>query len=97
MNGKVINKSTLWIALCIVAFAIITLVYFSPVLQGKRLKQHDIEMYKGAAQEVQAVCSAWNNFFTWSPRDSSLGLLQADSSVQVAIGEFSSFGCLFYL
>ena len=52
MNGKVINKSTLWIALCIVAFAIITLVYFSPVLQGKRLKQHDIEMYKGMSQEI---------------------------------------------
>ena len=52
MNGKVINKSTLWIALCIVAFAIITLVYFSPVLQGKRLKQHDIEMYRGMSQEI---------------------------------------------
>ncbi len=46
------NKKVLWIALCIVAFAIITLVYFSPVLQGKRLKQHDIEMYKGMSQEI---------------------------------------------
>ena len=52
MNGKVINKSTLWIALCIVAFALITLVYFSPIIQGKRLKQHDIEMYKGMSKEI---------------------------------------------
>ena len=46
------NKKVLWIALCIVAFAIITLVYFSPILQGKRLKQHDIEMYRGMSQEI---------------------------------------------
>jgi len=46
------NKNTLWIALCIVAFALITLVYFSPIMQGKRLKQHDIEMYKGMSKEI---------------------------------------------
>ena len=46
------NKKSLWIALCIVAFAVITLVYFSPIMQGKRLKQHDIEMYKGMSQEI---------------------------------------------
>ena len=52
MNGKVINKNSLWIALCIVAFALITFVYFSPIMQGKRLKQHDIEMYKGMSKEI---------------------------------------------
>ena len=46
------NKNVIWIALCVVAFALITLVYFSPVMQGKRLKQHDIEMYKGMSQEI---------------------------------------------
>ena len=46
------NKHVLWIALCIVAFALITLVYFSPIMQGKRLKQHDIEMYKGMSKEI---------------------------------------------
>ena len=46
------NKKALWIVLCIVAFALITLVYFSPIMQGKRLKQHDIEMYKGMSQEI---------------------------------------------
>ena len=46
------NKKSLGIALCVVAFSIITLVYFSPVMQGKRLKQHDIEMYKGMSKEI---------------------------------------------
>lgn len=46
------NKKVIWIALCIVAFALITLIYFSPIMQGKRLKQHDIEMYKGMSQEI---------------------------------------------
>lgn len=46
------NKKVLWIALCVVAFALITLVYFSPIMQGKRIKQHDIEMYKGMSHEI---------------------------------------------
>ena len=46
------NKNILSIVAAIVAFAVITLVYFSPVLQGKRVKQHDIEMHKGMAQEI---------------------------------------------
>ena len=46
------NKKAIFIALCIVSFAIITLVYFSPIMQGKRLKQHDTEMYKGMAKEL---------------------------------------------
>ena len=46
------NRNVIWIALCIVVFALITLVYFSPIMQGKRLKQHDIEMYKGMSQEI---------------------------------------------
>lgn len=45
-------KKPLGIVLCIVAFAIITLVYFSPVIQGKRIKQHDAEMHKGMSQEI---------------------------------------------
>ena len=46
------NKNVLWIALCIVAFALITLVYFSPIMQGKRIKQHDVEMYRGMSKEI---------------------------------------------
>lgn len=46
------NKKSLGIVLCIVAFALITLVYFSPIIQGKRIKQHDIEMHKGMSKEI---------------------------------------------
>ena len=46
------NKNAFWIALCIIVFALITLVYFSPILEGKRIKQHDIEMYKGMSKEI---------------------------------------------
>ena len=46
------NKNILSIVAAIVAFAAITLVYFSPVLQGKRVKQHDIEMHIGMAHEI---------------------------------------------
>ena len=46
------NKNLLSIVGAIIAFAVITLVYFSPVLQGKRIKQHDIEMHLGMSQEI---------------------------------------------
>lgn len=46
------NKNVLSIIGAIIIFALITLIYFSPVLQGKRIKQHDIEMFKGSAQEI---------------------------------------------
>ena len=46
------NKNILSIVGAILAFAAITLIYFNPVLQGKRIKQHDMEMHKGMAQEL---------------------------------------------
>ena len=46
------NKKAIGIFLCILGFALITLVYFSPILEGKRIKQHDIEMYKGMSKEI---------------------------------------------
>lgn len=46
------NKQFLGILFAIIAFAAITLIYFTPILEGKRIKQHDIEMYKGMAQEI---------------------------------------------
>ena len=46
------NKKAFGIAACILGFALITLIYFSPILDGKRIKQHDIEMYKGMSKEI---------------------------------------------
>lgn len=36
----------------IAVFALITWIYFYPVMEGKRVKQHDMEMHKGMAQEL---------------------------------------------
>ncbi|MDI1356088.1 MAG: YfhO family protein [bacterium] len=36
----------------IVVFAIITLIYFKPLLSGKELQQHDIAMHKGMSKEI---------------------------------------------
>ena len=48
-----IQKPKIWMIIAaIAAFAVITLVYFYPVLQGKRIKQHDIEMHKGMSKEI---------------------------------------------
>lgn len=46
------DKQALSIIFAIIAFAAITLIYFTPILEGKRIKQHDIEMYKGMSQEI---------------------------------------------
>lgn len=47
------RKKTLQIIFAILGFALITLIYFSPILEGKRIRQHDIEMYKGMSQEIK--------------------------------------------
>ena len=60
------NKKALWIALCIVAFAVITLVYFSPIMQGKRLKQQDIEMYRGMSKEIADFKEATGEQSLWT-------------------------------
>lgn len=46
------NKKTLGVLLCVMGFALITLVYFSPILEGKRVKQHDNETFKGMSKEI---------------------------------------------
>jgi hypothetical protein len=44
----------------LVAFFILSLGWFSPVLEGKQLKQHDILQYKGMAQEMVEHREAFN-------------------------------------
>ena len=60
------NKQTLSIVAAIIAFAVITLVYFSPVLQGKRIKQHDIEMHLGMSQEIADFREATGEQTLWT-------------------------------
>lgn len=60
------NKNILSIVGAILAFAAITLIYFNPVLQGKRVKQHDYEMYKGMAHEIQEFQNATGERSLWT-------------------------------
>lgn len=39
-------------AVAVLVFALITLIYFKPLLSGKELRQHDIAMHKGMSKEI---------------------------------------------
>ena len=60
------NKNIISIAAAILVFAAITLVYFTPVLQGKLVKQHDIEMHKGMAQEIDSYRAETGEQTLWT-------------------------------
>ena len=60
------NKNILSIVAAIIAFAVITLVYFNPVLQGKRIKQHDIEMHLGMSKEIADYQKATGEQTLWT-------------------------------
>ena len=60
------NKNTIGIIAAILVFAAITLIYFNPILDGKRIKQHDIEMHKGMAQEITEFRDATGEETLWT-------------------------------
>ena len=61
------QKPKVWaILVAILAFAAITLAYFYPVVQGKRIKQHDIEMHKGMAKEIADYHEATGEETLWT-------------------------------
>ena len=60
------NKRLLGILAAILAFAVITVIYFNPVLQGKRIKQHDIEMHLGMSQEISQYREATDEQTLWT-------------------------------
>ena len=60
------NKNILSIVAAIIAFAVITLIYFNPVLQGKRIKQHDIEMHLGMSKEIADYQEATGEQTLWT-------------------------------
>ena len=60
------NKNILSIVAAIIAFAVITLIYFNPILQGKRIKQHDIEMHLGMSQEITDFREATGEQTLWT-------------------------------
>ncbi|MDJ1493554.1 hypothetical protein QNI19_11470 [Cytophagaceae bacterium DM2B3-1] len=52
--------------LAIVAFLIITFVYFSPVLDGKTISQHDIVQAKGAGHEASLYREKTGHYPMWT-------------------------------
>ena len=50
--NKDLFKNLLPYVVAIIVFLAITLVYFSPLLEGKKLDQHDITMFKGMSKEI---------------------------------------------
>lgn len=51
MNKNSFKTFTPYI-IALVFFLAITFVYFYPILEGKKLKQHDIKMFKGMSKEI---------------------------------------------
>ncbi|HQQ94787.1 MAG TPA: YfhO family protein [Bacteroidia bacterium] len=53
-------------AAAIALFAIITLVYFKPLLSGKELRQHDIAMHKGMSKEISDFREKYHTEPLWT-------------------------------
>lgn len=51
MKNNIIRAAIPYVV-AIIVFIAISLIYFSPVLEGKKLKQSDIVNYRGTAQEI---------------------------------------------
>ncbi len=51
-SGGLKKENVITYIVAIVVFLLITVIYFSPVLEGKKLKQHDITMFKGMSKEI---------------------------------------------
>jgi hypothetical protein len=61
-----ILKKVLPHVVAVVVFALISVIYFSPVLDGKKLRQYDIVQYGGAAKEVSAFRAQTGEEAMWT-------------------------------
>jgi len=52
--------------LAIIIFIVLSFAFMSPVLQGKKLKQHDITVFKGASKEIQDFRTAYDSEPLWT-------------------------------
>ncbi len=53
MNTEQLMKKAMPHLIAIVAMVVITLAYFSPVMSGKVLQQHDIKQWQGMSKEIR--------------------------------------------
>jgi len=68
MNWKdlLFKKKLLFHVISIALFAVITLVYCNPILEGKRIKQGDIIQFQGMSQEIQDFRDETGNEALWT-------------------------------
>ena len=64
--NKTFRNQILKHALVIAGFIAITMIYFSPLLQNKELKQGDIDHWYGAAKEILDFRKAHNTEPLWT-------------------------------
>jgi len=66
MDKKQFGKDILPYVIAIVVFLLITVIYFSPMLEGKKLEQHDAAMWKGMAKEIMDYREATGEEVLWT-------------------------------
>jgi len=59
-------KKLLPYSVAIILFISLAFSFLSPVLQGKKLKQHDITVYKGASKEIQDFRAEFDSEPLWT-------------------------------
>jgi len=65
MNKDFLKKAMPYLV-AVIVFLAITVVYFSPLLEGKKLNQHDIAMYKGMSKEISDFREATGEEPLWT-------------------------------
>ena len=91
------NKQFLGILFAIIAFAAITLIYFHPILEGKRLEQHDFKMYMGMSKEINdfhdetGEQSLWTNSMFGGMPTWNIGV-QQNSNLMTYVQKILSLG-----
>ena len=65
INNELLKK-TIPHLVALVIFLLLPLIYFSPVLEGKRIKQHDISQHKGMSREIAHHREAFGEEPLWT-------------------------------
>jgi hypothetical protein len=86
-------KSILPHFLAVVCFAVMALAYNSPVLEGKRLNQHDVKQAMGTSKQSKDYYEKTNELPFWSPQMFSgmpayMIYMNYNNSLPVHIGRF---------
>ncbi len=62
---KILKQAQPYLA-AIIIFVVLSFVFMSPVLQGKKIKQHDITVYKGVSKEIQDFRAEYKSEPLWT-------------------------------